>query len=223
MIRVAVVDDQELSRDGFAMILGLADDMTVVGTASDGQEGVDLVRRERPDVTLMDVRMPRMDGLEATRTICGEGLPTRVLVLTTYDVDEYVYEALRAGASGFLLKDVPRRVLLDAVRRCRDDDLVLSPSVTARLVENYVRRPGRADPRKLSRLSPREQEILRLVAAGLANGEIAEHLVVAVPTVKTHVSRIMDKIGARDRVQVVIWSYENGIVQPGEGSAGQAT
>lgn len=216
MIRVAVVDDQELSRDGFAMILDLADDMTVVGTAGDGQEGIELVRRERPDVTLMDVRMPRVDGLEATRTICEERLETRVLVLTTYDLDEYVYEALRAGASGFLLKDVSRHTLLDAVRRCHDEDLVLSPTVTGRLVEEYVRRTPRPAPRVLDRFSPREREILQLVAEGLTNHEIAEGLVVAVPTVKTHISRIMDKIGARDRVHVVIWAYENGVVSPGE-------
>jgi DNA-binding NarL/FixJ family response regulator len=215
MITVAVVDDQELTRDGFTLILDAQPDITVVGSAEDGRAAVELVRATQPDVVLMDVRMPVLDGIRATEEIVRLGLSTRVLVLTTYDLDEHVYEALRAGASGFLLKDVPRAVLVAAVRRVREQELVLTPEVTRRIVTNFVRSVPFPDDSVLVRLSPREQEVLRLVAEGHTNAEIAERLFLSHATVKTHVARVLVKLGLRDRVHVVIWAYEHGVVRPG--------
>ncbi len=212
-IRVVVVDDQELARDGFALILGAQPDIAVVGTAADGRAAVDLVRSSHPDVVLMDVRMPVMDGIEATREIVLAGCPTRVLVLTTYDLDEHVYGALRAGASGFLLKDAPRAVLVDAVRRVHRQELILAPDITRRIVTDYLERSPLPDVEGLSRLSPREQEVLRLVAEGRSNAEIAEALYLSQATVKTHLARTLVKLGLRDRVHAVIWAYEHGLVQ----------
>jgi DNA-binding NarL/FixJ family response regulator len=214
MTRVALADDQELVRSGFRLILELAG-MEVVGEAADGRAAVELARESRPDVVLMDVRMPEMDGIEATRRIAQAGLPSRVLVLTTFDLDEYVYEALRAGASGFLLKDAGRERLVDAVRTVAAGDALFAPSVLARLVAHYVRRPpaGAAPPRgRLADLSEREAEVLRLVGRGLSNAEIADELVISTATVKTHVRHLLQKLGLRDRVQAVALAYESGLL-----------
>ncbi|MFI9010038.1 response regulator [Actinosynnema sp. NPDC053489] len=215
MIRVLVVDDQEMVREGFSALLDAQPDITVVGSAGDGVAAVAEVRRLRPDVVLMDVRMPGMDGLTATRLLADD--PVRVLVLTTFDLDDYVYEALRAGASGFLLKHAPAGDLLTAVRVVARGDALLAPSVTKRLIEDFVKaRPARAvRPAALGALTERETEVLRLVARGLSNGEIAAHLVLAEQTVKTHVSRVLMKLGLRDRAQAVIAAYESGLVVPG--------
>ncbi len=215
MIRVLVVDDQELVRDAFAMVLDVQEDLEVVGTAADGAGAVAGVGRLRPDVVLMDVRMPGMDGLEATRRIV-DGSRTdapKVLVLTTFDLDEYVYAALRAGASGFLLKDTPRSTLVAAVRDAVRGDTLLSPTVTRRLVEEYLRHPPRTSrtPAALAALSAREVEVLRLIARGLSNAEIAEELVLSDATVKTHVAHVLQKLGLRDRVQAVVLAYECGL------------
>jgi DNA-binding NarL/FixJ family response regulator len=216
MIRVAVADDQELAREGFALILGAQPDLEVVGTASDGAAAVDLVQRLRPDVILMDVRMPTMDGIAATRQVRGAS-DTKVLVLTTFHLDEYVYAALRAGASGFLLKDAPRRYLIDAVQTVHRGDVVLDPHVTRRLVQEFLSRAGPSAPSPaLRRLSPREKEVLVLVARGLSNAEIAGQLFLAEATVKTHVARVLAKLSLRDRVQAVIFAYENGLTGPNE-------
>jgi DNA-binding NarL/FixJ family response regulator len=214
MTRVALADDQELVRSGFRLILELAG-MEVVGEAADGRAAVELAREARPDVVLMDVRMPEMDGIEATRRIAQAGLPSRVLVLTTFDLDEYVYEALRAGASGFLLKDAGRERLVDAVRTVAAGDALFAPSVLARLVAHYVRRPpaGAAPPQgRLADLSDREAEVLRLVGRGLSNAEIADELVISTATVKTHVRHLLQKLGLRDRVQAVALAYERGLL-----------
>jgi len=219
MIRVVLADDQELVRAGFRVLIESADDIEAVGEASNGEEAVAVVARERPDVVLMDIRMPEMDGLEATRRIRAldgaEGV--RILILTTFDLDEYVHDALRAGASGFLLKDASPAALLDAVRVVHQGDALLAPSVTRRLIEEFARRPNpdRARPATLNILTEREREVLALVAGGLSNSEIAEHLVVSPATSKTHVSRIMAKLNARDRAQLVMIAYETGLVQPG--------
>ena len=219
-IRVVVVDDQQLMRTGFEMILGAEDDIVVVGTASDGAEGLELVRATRPDVALMDIRMPNMDGLEATRHITGDdSLGTRVLVLTTFDLDEYVYEAVRAGASGFLLKDSPADELLRAVRLIAAGEALLAPSVTRTLIEEFARhRP--AEPvvasAAVDSLTDREAEVWALMARGLSNHEIAERLILGETTIKTHVSRVLMKLGVRDRVQAVVAAYESGVVRPGE-------
>ena len=212
-IRVAVVDDQEVVRSGFAALLETQPDLEVVGTAGDGVQAIALCRERRPDVVLMDVRMPVVDGIEATREIVRAGCPTRVLVLTTYDLDEHVYGALRAGASGFLLKDAPRAVLVDAVRRVHRQELIIAPDITRRIVTDYLERSPLPDVEGLSRLSPREQEVLRLVAEGLSNAEIAEALYLSQATVKTHLARTLVKLGLRDRVHAVIWAYEHGLVQ----------
>lgn len=216
-IKVAVVDDQEIVRAGFAALLGTQSDFRVVGTAADGEDAVELCRAERPDVVLMDVRMPVMDGIEATRRVTekGKGAP-RVIVLTTFDLDEHVYDALGAGASGFLLKDVTADALFDAVRVVAAGDALLAPTVTRRLVSEFARlRPSMPTrPETLSELTPRETEVLRLVAEGMSNGEIAERLVVSDETVKTHVSRILGKLGVRDRTQAVVVAYESGLVTP---------
>ena len=218
MIRVVLVDDQELVRAGFRVLIDSAPDIEVVGEASDGEEAVRVVEREQPRVVLMDVRMPRADGIEATRRICEQPSlgDVRVLVLTTFDLDEYVHEALRAGASGFLLKDTSPGELLDAIRVVAQGDALLAPSVTRRLIETFVAArsaPVRAVP-SLDVLTAREREVLALVGRGLSNGEIAAELVVSPATSKTHVSRIMTKLGARDRAQLVVAAYESGLVRP---------
>lgn len=215
-VRVVVADDQELVRDGLTMILDTQSDMEVVGTATDGVEAVDVVRRLAPDVVLMDIRMPRLDGVAATRRLVATGTPSRVLVLTTYDLDEYVTDALRAGASGFLLKDAPRHKLLAAVRAAVDGDTVLAPSVTRRVLDAYVSRRPDGPDRRLARLTAREAEVLQLVAQGLSNAEIAERLVLSVTTVKSHVARLLAKLELRDRVQAVVLAYESGLAGPAQ-------
>ena len=216
-IKVAVVDDQEIVRAGFAALLDTQEDLRVVGTAADGEEAVELCRLQRPHVVLMDVRMPVMDGIEATRRVTTNGKrPPRVIVLTTFDLDEYVYDALGAGASGFLLKDVTADTLFDAVRVVAGGDALLAPTVTRRLVSEFARlRPSvPSDPDALAELTPREVEVLRLLAEGLSNGEIAQRLVVSDETVKTHVSRVLAKLAVRDRTQAVVVAYESGLVTP---------
>jgi DNA-binding NarL/FixJ family response regulator len=216
-IKVAVVDDQEIVRAGFAALLDTQEDLRVVGTAADGEEAVELCRLQRPHVVLMDVRKPVMDGIEATRRVTTNGKrPPRVIVLTTFDLDEYVYDALGAGASGFLLKDVTADTLFDAVRVVAGGDALLAPTVTRRLVSEFARlRPSvPSDPDALAELTPREIEVFRLVAEGLSNGEIAERLVVSDETVKTHVSRVLAKLAVRDRTQAVVVAYESGLVTP---------
>ena len=215
MIRVLVADDQALVRAGFRMILKAEPGVEVAGEAGDGAEAVALARELTPDVVLMDVRMPVMDGIEATRRIVdGEEAP-RVLVLTTFDLDEYVYEALRAGASGFLLKDAPEEQLVAGIRIVADGGSLFAPAVTRRMIERFASRPTEAPP-ALDDLTPREHEVLKLVARGLSNAEIAATLVVSEHTVKTHVARILSKLDLRDRVQAVVLAYEAGIVRPGE-------
>jgi DNA-binding NarL/FixJ family response regulator len=217
MISVLLADDQALVRGGFRMILDAQEDIEVVGEAGDGAEAVARVRELSPDVVLMDVRMPMLDGIAATKQIVAEGLPSRVLVLTTFDQDEIVYEAMKAGASGFLLKSAPPARLVDGVRTVAEGDALLAPSVTRRLVEDFVSRPppGQAVPPELDDLTDREQEVLRLIARGLSNGEIAAQLVVSEATVKTHVNRVFGKLRLRDRVQAVVLAYESGLVAPG--------
>ena len=216
MIRVLLADDQALVRSGFRMILDARDDIEVVGEAGDGAEAVALARSLQPDAILMDVRMPRLDGVEATRRIVASGSPARVLILTTYDLDEYVYAAIRAGASAFLLKDVEPVQLVEAVRVVARGDALLAPTVTRRLLERFADTlpvEPRPLPAELAALTPREREILELVAGGLSNAEIAERLVLGETTVKTHVSSILRKLGLRDRVQAVVLAYEAGLVQ----------
>ena len=216
-LRVAVADDQELVRTGFSMILGSEADIEVVGGASNGREAVELCRRTRPDVVLMDIRMPEMDGITATRELLADAdQHTRVLILTTFDLDEYVYDAVAAGASGFLLKDTPADDLVKAVRIVASGDALLAPSVTRRLIErftsetsSYATAPG------LDELTERETEVLSLMARGHSNQEIADLLFLGETTVKTHVSRVLMKLGVRDRVQAVIAAYESGLVRPG--------
>jgi DNA-binding NarL/FixJ family response regulator len=225
-IRVVVADDQELVRSGFAMIVDAQPDMEVVGEAADGAEAVEAARRTRPDVVLMDVRMPRLDGIEATRQILGSeppaggDPPTRVVILTTFDLDEYVFQALRAGASGFLLKDLRREDLLHAVRVVAAGEALLAPSVTRRLIEDLARRPATGPAPRLDGLTPREQEVLELIGRGLNNREIGEALVVGEATVKTHIGRVLMKLQLRDRVQAVIYAYEVGLVGPTAGGPG---
>jgi DNA-binding NarL/FixJ family response regulator len=217
-IRVLVADDQEIVRAGYIALLGTQPDFTVVGSAADGAEAVRLCQRLRPDVVLMDVRMPSMDGIEATRRLAaGHDAAPRVLVLTTFDLDQHVYDALRAGASGFLLKDIAAERLFDAVRVIAAGEALLAPTVTRRLIGEFARlRPrGPARPELLRLLTPRETEVLRLVAEGLSNAEIAARLVVSDETVKTHVSRVLAKLGLRDRAQAVVAAYESGLVAPG--------
>jgi DNA-binding NarL/FixJ family response regulator len=215
-VRVLIADDQALLRASFKLLIDLTPDLEVVGEAGDGAEAVEAARREQPDVVLMDIRMPDVDGIEATRRICGSpGTPgTRILILTTFDLDEYVFAALRAGASGFLLKDVQPHDLLAAIRTVAAGEALLAPAVTRRLIAHFVSRPEPANriDGSLDRITGREREVLTLVARGMSNTEIAAHLQLAVPTVKTHVSRLMAKLGARDRAQLVITAYETGLV-----------
>ena len=223
MIRVLVADDQAAVRAGFATLVASEDGMTVTGEAADGREAVDLARRVLPNVVLMDIRMPVLDGLEATRLICSDPTltGTRVLVLTTFDLDEYVYTALRAGASGFLLKDAGPTELLQAIRTVAAGDALIAPSITKRLIAEFAARPDpRQSPPMLADLTEREREILRYVAAGDSNAEIAGRLVISPLTAKTHVSHILTKLGCRDRAQLVTLAYETGLVTPGHGPDG---
>jgi DNA-binding NarL/FixJ family response regulator len=211
VIRVALADDQALVRAGFRMIVESQPDMQVAGEAADGQAAVDLVKREKPDVVLMDIRMPRMDGLAATRQVASL---TRVVILTTYELDEYVFDALSAGASGFLLKAAPPEDLIRAIREVASGDALLAPSVTRRLIEEFAKRPepSARKPKELATLTEREVEVLREVARGLTNNEIAKKLHVSETTIKTHVAHLLDKLDLRDRVQAVILAYEAGLV-----------
>lgn len=224
-VRVVIADDQALVRTGFRLILEEQGDIEVVGEAADGVAAVDTVRRLRPDVVLMDVRMPVLDGLEATRRLVAAGSDAqtdlqacRILILTTFDLDEYVYAALTAGASGFLLKDVTAEKLVAAVRTVSEGDALLAPSITRRLVERFARRhaPPAALGGGVDELTPREREVLKLVARGLSNSEVATHLDLSAATVKTHVARILAKLGLRDRVQAVVVAYEVGLIEPGD-------
>jgi DNA-binding NarL/FixJ family response regulator len=217
-IRVNVVDDQALVRAGFVKLLESEPGMRVVGEAGDGSEAVDLAATTNPDVVLMDIRMPKLDGIESTRRIRALPSPPRILMLTTFDLDEYVYEAIKAGASGFLLKDAPADQLVGGVRLVAAGDALLAPAITRRLIEEFARRPTpRPDgPEELAELTAREREILTLVARGFSNAEIAEELVLGESTVKTHVGNVLMKLQLRDRVQAVVLAYETGLVQPGE-------
>jgi DNA-binding NarL/FixJ family response regulator len=216
-IRVVVADDQEIVRAGFAALLATQPDISVVGTAADGEEAVRVCTEQRPDVVLMDIRMPELDGIEATRRVTGDsdGRP-RVIILTTFDLDDYVYDALGAGASGFLLKDAGAERLFDAVRVVAGGDALLAPAVTRRLIAEFARMRPRLTrpPEQLEALTPRETDVLRLIAEGLSNVEIAERLVLSDETVKTHVSRVLGKLGLRDRTQAVVLAYECGLVEP---------
>lgn len=221
-VRVLLVDDHALMRAGFRMILEAEGDIEVVGECANGVQAIDSVKRLRPHVVLMDIRMPEMDGIEATRRITGvepdeERGPVRVLMLTTFEIDEYVYDALRAGASGFLLKDVPAPQLVDGIRLVAAGEALLAPSVTRRLISEFSRTaPSEAASSEgIDELTPRELEVLRLIARGLSNSEIAEELIVSATTVKTHVARVLMKLGLRDRVQAVVRAYETGLVAPG--------
>jgi DNA-binding NarL/FixJ family response regulator len=219
VIRVLIADDQTLVREGFRMILDVQEDIDVVGEAADGVEAVARARELRPDVVLMDVRMPGRDGLEATRDLVRELPDTQVLILTTFDLNEYVYEAMRSGASGFLLKDVPRRQLIEGVRTVAAGEALLAPAITRRLIEQFVRRPPasvRPLPAKLGTLTPRELEVLKLVAGGRSNAEIAAALFVSEATVKTHVAHALSKLDLRDRVQAVVFAYETGLIEAGD-------
>jgi DNA-binding NarL/FixJ family response regulator len=222
-VRIVIADDHEVVRSGFAELLDTQPDFAVVGTAANGQQAVELSRERSPDVVLMDIRMPGMDGIEATRQLASDGSRSpRVLVLTTFDLDEYVYDALRAGASGFLLKDVTAERLIEAVRIIAAGDALLAPGVTRRLISEFAQRPA-ARPQPVpafGELTPRETEVLGLVAEGLSNPEIAARLVVTEETVKTHVSRILNKLGLRDRTQAVVAAYEFGLVVPGSRAPG---
>jgi DNA-binding NarL/FixJ family response regulator len=219
-IGIVVADDHQVVRAGFAALLDTQPDFTVLGTAADGAEAVRTCRETSPDVVLMDIRMPGMDGIEATRQVTGpRGDGPRVLVLTTFDLDEYVYDALRAGASGFLLKDVTAERLFDAVRVIAGGEALLAPAITKRLIGEFARqrpRSAQTDP-AIAALTPRETEVLRLISGGLSNPEIAKRLVVTEETVKTHVSRVLSKLGLRDRTQAVVTAYESGLVVPGAG------
>jgi DNA-binding NarL/FixJ family response regulator len=220
-VRVVVADDQTLVRAGFRLLVDSATDLEVVGEAVDGAQAVELARHQRPEVVLMDIRMPVMDGLEATRQITADELlaGVRILILTTFDLDEYVYQALRVGASGFLLKDTPPADLLAAIRVVAAGDALLAPAITRRLIAEFARRPDptRLAPAALDALTDREREVLGLVARGLSNAEIAQRLVVSPATSKTYVSRLLAKLGARDRAQLVAIAYETGLVTPGAG------
>ena len=216
MIRILIADDQELVRTGFRVVLDAEPDLEVVGEAGDGLAALEAAETLKPDVVLMDIRMPNLDGIEATRRITAGDRAPRILILTTFDLDDHVYEALRAGASGFLLKDVRAEELRQAIRMVAAGDALLSPTITRRLIENYTRRPPPSmQPAPLADLTPRELEVLRLVARGLSNADIARELVVGDATVKTHVARIFSKLDLHDRAQAVVLAYESGLVQPG--------
>jgi DNA-binding NarL/FixJ family response regulator len=216
MIRVLIADDQALVRGGFRMILDAQDDIEVVAEAENGREAIEQARLRKPDVVLMDVRMPGMDGIEAARRLLGAGpADVSVLILTTFDLDEYVYEAMKAGASGFLLKNTPPGELAAAVRTVAAGDALLAPSVTRRLIEAFVKRPPPGEPSELTELTEREREVMSLIARGLSNAEIAERLVLSEATVRTHVNRILSKLSLRDRTQAAVLAYETGLVRPG--------
>ena len=212
-IRVLVADDQSMVRAGFRLLLSNEQDIEVVAEARDGLEAVDKAARYRPTVVLMDIRMPELDGLEATRRILATDDTARILILTTFDLDEYVYEALRAGASGFVLKDDPPEQLLAAIRTVAGGDALLSPGVTKRVIKQFTRIPRSVPPKELDDLTAREQEILRLIATGLSNAEIGEQLYISETTVKTHVTHILQKLGLRDRVQAVVLAYQTGLFE----------
>jgi DNA-binding NarL/FixJ family response regulator len=216
-IRVLLADDEAIVRDGLRAIVELEDDLEVIAEAADGVEAVELARTLAPDVALVDIRMPNMDGLEATRRLVALPDPPRVLVLTTFDRNEYVYDAMKAGASGFLLKDVRRGQLTDAIRKAVAGDTLVAPAITRRLIEEFCRRPSahRSRRMELVDLTPRELEVLTLIGRGLSNGEIAAALVVAETTVKTHVARVLGKLDLRDRAQAVVVAYETGLIEPG--------
>jgi DNA-binding NarL/FixJ family response regulator len=213
VIRVLVADDQAMVRAGFRMLLSDEDDIEVVAEAINGLEAVEKASRFRPSVVLMDIRMPELDGLQATRRILAADPSARILILTTFDLDEYVYEGLRAGASGFVLKDDPPEQLITAVRTVAAGEALLSPAVTRRVIKRFVRSPRRERPKGFDELTAREQEILRLLAAGLSNAEIAEQLVISDTTVKTHVTHVLQKLGLRDRVQAVVLAYQTGLFE----------
>jgi DNA-binding NarL/FixJ family response regulator len=212
---VVVADDQAIVRAGFRLLIDSEPDLTVIGEAADGAEAVAVVRKTAPDVVLMDIRMPVMDGIAATRLIAADGAMPRVLILTTFDLDEYVFAALRAGASGFMLKDRPPEELLDAIRVIAAGEALLAPNITRRMIEHFIRQPDPlgTPPEVLAELTAREREVLALIGTGLSNTEIAGRLVVSVPTAKTHVSRILAKLGARDRAQLVVIAYQPGLVR----------
>ena len=217
MIRTLLADDQTLVRDGFRAIIERERDMEVVGEAGDGREAIDKARALHPDVVLMDIRMPHLDGLQATRALVRDPDPPRILVLTTFDLDEYVYDALKSGASGFLLKDVRSGELTEAIRTIASGDRLLSPTITCRLIEQYLRRPPPGTlPPALQELTRRELDVLELLARGLSNSEIAQHLYLGTSTVKTHVNRILTKLDLRDRAQAVVYAYEAALVRPGD-------
>jgi DNA-binding NarL/FixJ family response regulator len=216
VIRTLLVDDQALLRTGFRLILDHEPDIAVVGEADDGDTALELARQLAPDIVLMDIRMPRLNGIDATRRLLATDRPPHVLILTTFDLDEYVYEALRAGAGGFLLKTVPAVQLVEAVRTVAGGEALLAPAITRRLIEQFVRRPRtNGPPAALGQLTPRELDVLRLLARGLSNPEIATKLVVAPSTVKTHVASLLQKLDLRDRIQAVVLAYESGLVEPG--------
>jgi DNA-binding NarL/FixJ family response regulator len=216
MIRLLLCDDQQLVRSGFRMILETEPDFVIVGEAGDGEEALRAARREHPDVVLMDVQMPQIDGLEATAALTGVERPPKVLILTTFERDDYVFTALRAGASGFILKNAPPDQLVNAVRVVAEGDALLAPSVTRRIISEFTRRPPPVTrDRGLARLTDRELEVLRVVATGMTNAEIARRLFVGEATVKSHVSSVLTKLGLRDRVQAVVYAYENGVVEAG--------
>jgi DNA-binding NarL/FixJ family response regulator len=220
VIRILIADDQELVRTGFRVVLEAEPDFDVVGEAADGFAALDATKTLRPDVVLMDIRMPNLNGIEATRRIAAGDRAPRILILTTFDLDDYVYEALRAGASGFLLKDARADELRQAVRMVASGDALLAPAITRRLIESYTRRPPPTlYPALLAELTPRELEVLRHVARGLSNAEIARELVVGDATIKTHVARIFSKLDLHDRAQAVVLAYESGLVEPGEAPA----
>jgi DNA-binding NarL/FixJ family response regulator len=222
VIRVLIADDQALVRGGFRSILETQPDIDVVGEAEDGQDAVEQAASTIPDVVLMDIRMPKLDGIAATSAIVAAPTPPKVLILTTFDLDDYVYQALRAGASGFLLKSSPPRELADAIRTVASGDALLAPQITRRLIEDYVKRPQRTTGPDVAfgRLTPREAEVMALIARGFSNHEIAARLYLSEPTVKTHVTRVLSKLRVRDRVHAVVLAYESGLVQPG--AAGRA-
>jgi DNA-binding NarL/FixJ family response regulator len=223
MIAVLLADDQALVRAGFRMILEAQEGIEIAGEADNGRDALVQTRALRPDVVLMDIRMPGLDGIAATREILAEGLPSRVLVLTTFDEDKIVYDAMKAGASGFLLKTAPPAKLADAVRTVAAGEALLAPTITRRLIEEYVRRPppGETVPGRLDELTEREREVLQLIARGMSNAEIAGALFVSDATVKTHINHLLQKLHLRDRVQAVVLAYETGLVRPGEPNTAQ--